>query len=168
MYRNLIGLVAVFAAALLLVGVTFSSVKEDRADFVFVNGSEPKTLDPQKMTGVLEGRIADGLFEGLTYRNNESHLPEKGSAISWDVSPDGRRYVFHMRPEAQWTDGTPVTANDFVFAWKRLQEPEIASEYAYLLHGVRHAEAYNTFGAQALALRGDPKALKDDARQGTY
>src|SRR6186713_1197918 len=98
MYRNLIGLLAIFAGALLLVGVTFSSVKEDRADFVFVNGSAPKTLDPQKMTGVLEGRLADALFEGLTYRNHDSQLPEKGSAISWDVAPDGRRYVFHMRP----------------------------------------------------------------------
>ena len=166
MYRNLIGLVAVFAAALVLVGITFSSVKEDRADFVFVNGSEPKTLDPQKMTGVLESRLAEGLFEGLTYRNGVSQLPEKGAAMSWDVAPDGRRYVFHMRPEARWTDGTPVTANDFVFAWKRLQEPEIASEYAYLLHGIRHAEAYNTFAAQGAALRGDPKADKAAEREG--
>jgi hypothetical protein len=71
-----------------------------------------------------------------------------------------------MRKEARWTDGTRVTARDFAWSWKRLQEPETASEYAYLLHCVRHAEAYNTFGAQVKALRGVPGAEDDVARLG--
>ncbi len=167
MWRTLLGLLAVFGAALGLVVVTFSaSEREQRADLVFVNGTEPKTLDPQKMTGVPEGRLADAVFEGLTYRDNDSHRPLPGSAASWDVSPDGRRYTFHMRKEARWTDGTRVTARDFAWSWKRLQEPKTASEYAYLLHCVRHAEAYNTFGAQLKALRGDPEAKERPARVG--
>ncbi len=167
MWRTLLGLLAVFVAALGLVVVTFSaSGLDERADLAFVNGTEPKTLDPQKMTGVPEGRLADAIFEGLTYRDNDSHRPLPGSASSWDVSPDGRRYAFHMRKEARWTDGTRVTARDFAWSWKRLQEPETASEYAYLLHCVRHAEAYNTFGAQVKALRGVPGAEDDVARLG--
>lgn len=154
MYRTLAGLVVAFAVALALVGLTFSSSAEGRADYVFVNGTEPKTLDPQKMTGQPEGRIADAIFEGLTFRDNETLRPVPGSAVSWETSPDGLRWEFKLRPEAVWSNGERVTAHDFVFAWKRLLAPETASEYAYLLHFVRHAEAFNTFGSQAAALGG--------------
>ncbi len=167
MYRTYLGLLAALVVALVLVGFTFSTDEsKDRADFAFANGSEPKSLDPHKMTGVLEGRIADALFEGLTYRAHESLLPTPGAASSWEASPDGRRYVFHMRQGALWSDGRPVTAHDFVYSWKRLQEPLIASEYAYLLHGIRHAEAYNTFEAQVKSLRGDPSAESPEAKAG--
>lgn len=118
------------------------------------------------MTGVLEGRIADCLFEGLTYRGHDDLLPKPGAAASWEPSPDGRTYVFHMREGARWSDGRPVDANDFVYSWKRLQEPSTASEYAYLLHGIRHAEAYNTYGAQVAALRGDAEGETPAAKEG--
>lgn len=154
MYRTLAGLVVAFAVALALVGLTFSSSAEGRADYVFVNGTEPKTLDPQKMTGQPEGRIADAIFEGLTFRDNETLRPVPGSAVSWETSPDGLRWEFKLRPEAVWSNGERVTAHDFVYAWKRLLSPSTASEYAYLLHFVRHAEAFNTYGAQAAALGG--------------
>ncbi len=166
MYRNLFGILAVFGVAIVLVGLTFSAAAEKRADYVFVNGSEPKTLDPQKMTGQLEGRIADALFEGLTFHDNETLKPVPGMAARWEVSEDAKRWTFHLRPGVVWSNGDPVTARDFVYAWKRLQEPAIASEYAYLMHVVRHAEAYNTYGAQVLDLRGDPKAAEPALRQG--
>lgn len=168
MYRTYLGLLAALVVAVVLVGATFE--KQDastaRADFAFVNGAEPKTLDPHKMTGIPEARIAEALFEGLTYRKHDNLLPEPGAAASWEASPDGRRYTFHMRKDARWSDGSPVTADDFVYSWKRLQEPEIASEYAYILHGIRHAEAYNTFAAQVKALRGDPAATDEATREG--
>jgi len=159
MYRTLVGLVVAFAVALALVGLTFSSSAEGRADYVFVNGTEPKTLDPQKMTGQPEGRVADAIFEGLTFRDNETLRPVPGSAVSWETSPDGLRWAFKLRPEAVWSNGERVTAADFVYAWKRLLAPATASEYAYLLHFVRHAEAFNTFGAQAEALGGPEGAV---------
>ena len=86
MYRTLAGLVVAFAVALALVGLTFSSSAEGRADYVFVNGTEPKTLDPQKMTGQPEGRIADAIFEGLTFRDNATLRPVPGCAASWELS----------------------------------------------------------------------------------
>src|SRR5947207_5471577 len=162
MYRTLFGIVAVFALALVLVSLTFSSTVDTRADYVFVNGTEPKTLDPQIMTGQPEGRIADALFEGLTYRDTATLKPVPGMAASWDVSPDGRRWTFHLRPGVRWSNGDPVTARDFVWAWRRLVDPETAAEYAYLIHMVRHAEAFNTYEAQIKAIRGDPDAKDDD------
>ena len=63
MYRNLLGIALVFALAIGLVGLTFSSTADERADYVFVNLAEPKTLDPQIMTGQPEGRIADAIFD---------------------------------------------------------------------------------------------------------
>src|SRR5262245_57464823 len=166
MRKTLFALLGVFFGALLLVGVTFSSSREDRADYVFVNATEPKTLDPQKMTGQPEGRIADALFEGLTFRENETLQPIPGQAERWESTPDGKTWTFHLRDGIRWSNGDPVTARDFVYAWVRLQEPAIASEYAYLMHFVKHAEAYNTYGAQVAALRGDPEADKPEAKQG--
>ena len=167
MRRNLLGLAAVFAVALLLVSVTFSGTeKDERADYVFVNSTEPKSLDPHKFTGQPEGRIGDAIFEGLTFRDNATLKPVPGSAESWTTSPDGRIWTFKIRAAARWSNGDPVTAQDFVWSWKRLQEPDTAAEYAYLMHMVRHAEAYNTYEAQVTALRGDPESKKEAERKG--
>ena len=78
--------------------------------------------------------------------------PVPGTAESWTVSPDGRRYDFTIREDARWSDGTPVTAHDFAYAWRRLQDPDFAAEYAYILHFVRYAEEYNLYRGQAEAL----------------
>ena len=164
MVRNLLGILAFFAGALLLVALTFSATKEAPADFTYISGAEPKSLDPAIITGQLEGRLADALFEGLTYRDPKTLLPVPGAAASWDISPDGLTWTFRMRPDARWTDGTPVTAHDFAWSWRRLQLPEIASEYAYILHMIRGAEILNTYEGNAQALIGpgdDPPPTAD-------
>lgn len=167
MYRTLFALVAVFAVALALVGLTFStSATEARADFVFANASEPQTLDPHRAKGQPEGRILDALFEGLTFRDPKTFEPVPGAAASYTVSPDGRTWTFTMRDGARWSDGSAVTAHDFAWSWRRLQEPETASEYAAVLHLVRHARALNQYGAQVAALQGDPTAGDEEARVG--
>jgi oligopeptide transport system substrate-binding protein len=152
LYRNLLGIFAVLATTLALVGLTFSSASDSPADFRFINGSEPKSLDPQLVTGQPAFRVVDELFEGLTRRDPRSLRPIPGVAKSWQISPDGRRYVFQLRPEARWSDGRPVTAHDFAYAWRRAQDPATGSEYAYILHMIRFAEAFNTYGSQASAL----------------
>ncbi len=156
--RPAVGLLALPLLALLGIGLTFRASLQDRADFTFVNGTEPTTLDPGLMTGQPEGRIGWAVFEGLTRRDPASLRPVPGVAQRWDISPDGRTYVFHLRADARWSDGRPVTAHDFAYAWRRLQLPELGSEYAYLLHGVRGAEALNRYEAQAEALRGPVRA----------
>jgi oligopeptide transport system substrate-binding protein len=155
MSRGLGGVLLVLGAALALLTLSFRAALPDRADFAFANGSEPKTLDPGLATGEPEGRIVDAVFEGLTRRAASTLRPEPGVAASWTVSPDGRRYEFQLRPDARWSDGSRVTAHDFAYSWRRFLTPSHGAEYAYLLHGVRHAEALHLSRARAERLRAD-------------
>jgi oligopeptide transport system substrate-binding protein len=162
MDRTLLGIFSALAAALLLVGLTFSRSVDPPADLRFNNQTEPKTLDPQLMTGQPEMRLADALFEGLTRRDAKTMRPSPGVAESWEISPDGTRYTFHLRHDARWSDGHPVTAHDFVYAWRRLLDPKLASEYAYIVFPIRGAAALNTFDSHATALETTiSKALSD-------
>ena len=125
----------------LLAGLSLSS--EEPADFTFVSGAEPETLDPALMTGVLESRFASALFEGLTTANPRDLSVEPGMAERWTVSDDGLVYTFFLR-EANWSNGDPVTAHDFVYSWRRVLEPETAASYAYQLYYIKNARAYNS------------------------
>lgn len=113
-----------------------------RADLVFLNGAEPETLDPALITGQPEGRVANALFEGLlTF--DEHGEPQPGMAESWQISGDGRTYTFRLREGLVWSDGRPLTAGDFVDSWRRTLDPATAAEYAYQLHYIRNAKAFN-------------------------
>jgi len=114
---------------------------EKSADLVVVNGSEPESLDPTLLTGQPEERIASSLFEGLT-RFDEKGKIGPGVAESWEISPDGRTYLFHLRPSARWSDGKPVTALDFVASWKRALSPATGASYAFQLYVLKNGEAY--------------------------
>src|SRR3984957_6956644 len=83
-----------------------------RADLVVLNGAEPESIDPAEITGQLDGRIAYALFEGLLHFDRFGH-PQPGIAQSWDISSDGKLYTFHLRANARWSNGDPVTATDF-------------------------------------------------------
>jgi oligopeptide transport system substrate-binding protein len=154
MLRSLISAFIVLVVSLSIVGLTLSKSTGRRADLRFVNGTEPKTLDPDIMTGEPEGRIAEAIFEGLTRLDARSLEPVPGVAESWDITPDGKTYTFHLRNNARWSDGHPVTAQDFTYAWRRLQDPALGAEYAYIMHMVRYAAALNTHQDQATALAG--------------
>lgn len=104
--------------------------------------AEPATLDPAKSTAIPESLVELQIFEGLT-RLDAKDQPVPGVAEKWDVSPDGLKYVFHLRSNANWSNGEPVTAHDFEFAWKRALNPEFASENAYMLFSLKNAQAYN-------------------------
>jgi oligopeptide transport system substrate-binding protein len=106
------------------------------------NGAEPESLDPQFAGGVAEENILNDLMVGLTTLDAAAR-PIPGIAESWTVSPDGKVWTFHLR-KAQWSDGTPVTARDFVFAWHRLLDPKTASRYAYNLWLLRNAKAVSS------------------------
>ena len=114
------------------------------ADFTFNNATEVQTLDPATVTGVPEGRVVKALFEGLTVKDPKTLEPLPGSAESWELSPDGLVYTFHIRDNAHWTNGDPVSANDFVYSWERVLNPMTGADYAYQLWYVRGARAYTT------------------------
>lgn len=89
----------------------------------------PRTLDPSLNTEVPAQRILDDLFEGLTRIAGDGAVVP-GVASSWEHSADGLSWTFHLRPEARWSNGDPVTADDFVYAWRRTVDPATAAEYA--------------------------------------
>jgi oligopeptide transport system substrate-binding protein len=103
------------------------------------NSADPESLDPHKTSTVYEANILRDLFMGLTTEDAKAGtIP--GAAESWTVSDDGKVYTFKMRQGATWSDGSPVTADDFVFSWRRAVDPATASEYAYMLAPVVNAE----------------------------
>lgn len=107
------------------------------------NGGDPGTLDPHKASGDWENRVIGDYIEGLlTESPSAEAIP--GQAESWDISEDGTVYTFHLRDGIQWSDGTPVTADDFVFAFQRLFNPATAADYAYLQFPILNAEAINS------------------------
>ena len=127
-------------ACCLLLG-TGCSPRQQRADLIFINGAEPETLDPALITGQPEGRIVNALFEGLLRFDRQGRsIP--GVASSWEISPDRKTYTFHFRPEARWSDGKRVTADDFVAAWQRTLDPVTTSAYSYQLFCVAGAEDF--------------------------
>ncbi|MCP5128151.1 MAG: peptide ABC transporter substrate-binding protein [Pseudomonadales bacterium] len=107
------------------------------------NGSEPQGLDPHVVTGVPENHILRALFEGLAVKNPYTLEPEPGVAQSWDISDDGRVITFHINPEARWSNGDPMSAEDYVWSWQRLLSPVLGSEYSYMLYPVKNAQAFN-------------------------
>ena len=88
--------------------------------------SEPKQWDPTNNSASISDLIAKQLFEGLTVSTSDGFRP--GIAESWDVSEDGKTYTFHLRRDAKWSDGSPVTAKDFEYSWRRICDPDFASE----------------------------------------
>lgn len=106
----------------------------DKQTLVRNNGAEVQSLDPHKIEGVPESNINRDLFEGLVIGDLNGH-PVPGVAESWD-NKDFKVWTFHIRKDAKWSDGSPVTAQDFVYSWQRLADPKTASPYAsYLQYG---------------------------------
>ena len=104
------------------------------------NGSEPKSIDPQLATENAGSAIIYDNFEGLTTTNAKGEVIP-GVAEKWEVSDDGKIYTFHLRDNAKWSNGEPVTADDFVYAWQRAVNPATGGEYAFILYPVKNAEA---------------------------
>ncbi|QNG59280.1 peptide ABC transporter substrate-binding protein [Metabacillus idriensis] len=107
------------------------------------NGAEPTSFDPVIGFDAVSWNALNNLMEGLT-RLGKDHEPEAATAEKWDISEDGKTYTFHIREDAKWSNGDDLTANDFVFAWKRLLNPETGSGAAFLGYFIEGGEAYNS------------------------
>jgi len=121
---------------------TILSVSAHAATLNIHNGGDPTSLDPQKISGDWENRIDGDIFEGLVTEDPKDN-PIPGQAASWTVSPDQKVYTFKLRDGIKWSDGQPVTAQDFVFAFQRLMDPKTAAQYAYLQYTIKNAEKIN-------------------------
>jgi oligopeptide transport system substrate-binding protein len=108
------------------------------------NTAEPRTLDLQLSTGVPESRILTALFEGLVADHpSDDDTMAPGVATRWEHNEDLTEWTFHLRPEAKWSDGVPLTSADFIFSYHRMLSPGLAAAYAPMLHSIRNAETYN-------------------------
>ncbi len=108
---------------------------------VYNLGADPKTIDPQLNSAVDGSTIIHNAFEGLM-REDENSKIVPGTAEKYEVSDDGTVYTFHLRKDAKWSDGKPVVAGDFEYAWKRALNPKVAAEYAYQLFYIKNGAAY--------------------------
>jgi oligopeptide transport system substrate-binding protein len=129
----------------------FSCQKETQVDratregiLLVGNSAEPKALDFHQVTGVIESKVIDALFEGLVANDAEKDdATPPGAAASWEHNTDMTDWTFKLQPEGKWSDGVPVTARDFVFAYHRLLHPDQAGPYAEMLYFIENAEVYN-------------------------
>jgi ABC-type oligopeptide transport system substrate-binding subunit len=144
--------VACAAAGLLAAGCTASATEEryfgavtppDGQHMRYISGSEPETLDPQLGTGQPESRIYVAMFEGLTDYDPETAVAVPGLAERWDALDGNTNFVFHLRAGLQWSDGVPITAEDFVYTIRRGLTPSLASQNAYMAYDVQYAQAFN-------------------------
>ncbi|HMJ08836.1 MAG TPA: peptide ABC transporter substrate-binding protein [Pyrinomonadaceae bacterium] len=113
----------------------------------YISGSEPESLDPQVPNGQPEARILIALYDGLVEYDPKTMDPMPGIAESWELSSDGTEYLFHLRKTATFSNGDPITANDFVYTFRRGFSPELASRNASLGYSIKYAEAYNSHQA---------------------
>ena len=138
------------------------------------NGSEPQGIDPHVVTGVPEHHILISLCEGLTIPNpnpNDMNGYMAGTAESWSISDDGKEYIFNINKNAKWSNGDPVTAQDFVWSWMRILTASLGSQYPDMLYYLEGAYEYHNgliddfskVGVKAL----DDKTLKVNLKNPT-
>jgi oligopeptide transport system substrate-binding protein len=115
----------------------------DRSQILHLgNMIEPSDLDPALVDDNETFNVVIALMEGLTQYDPRTCLPTPAVAERWEVSADNLTWTFHLRPEARWSNGDPVTAQDFLYAYRRMLSPGLAAEYAYMLFALKNGEAY--------------------------
>ncbi|WP_318521032.1 ABC transporter substrate-binding protein [Photobacterium leiognathi] len=172
MYKNKITQALMMSLGFAVAATSFSSFAAqvpadtklaDKQELVRGNGTEPESLDPQKVSGVPESNVIRDLLEGLVNQDSKGNLVP-GAAKSWETE-DYKTWTFHIRDDAKWSNSDPVTAEDFVYTWRRLADPKTASPYASYIQMTTMANAEDiiagkkapeTLGVEAV----DSKTLK--------
>jgi oligopeptide transport system substrate-binding protein len=113
----------------------------------YVTGSEIESLDPQVGTGQPDARVYAALYEGLVEYHPKNTLPIPAIAERWEINSDSSEFLFHLRKNARWSNGEPITARDFVYTFQRGLSPKLASRNAYLAYYIKYSQGYNTGGS---------------------
>lgn len=106
------------------------------------NGAEIQSLDPHLAGGAVDHNVLSAVFEGLITLDESTLQPRSGAAERWEISPDGRTYRFYLHRHGKWSNGDALTADDFVFSFRRALSPALGSEYKDALFPILHAEAF--------------------------
>jgi oligopeptide transport system substrate-binding protein len=156
------GGLAAFGLALLAAGFANGPAAADTV-IHRVLSADVTSLDPHLVGVTYETEVVADLFEGLTAYGPDAAIGP-GAATSWEVSPDEKTYIFHLRPGLKWSDGTPLTAADFVYSLRRALAPDTGASYSAILNPIRGAQAIaegkvkdlSTLGVEAV----DPVTLR--------
>ncbi|MFA0086173.1 oligopeptide ABC transporter substrate-binding protein OppA [Vibrio sp. 10N.286.49.C2] len=172
MYKNKITQALLLGASMAVAATSFSSLAADvpagtkladKQELVRGNGTEVATLDPHKSQGVPESHVIRDLLEGLVNQDaNGKTIP--GVAKSWETE-DNKTFIFHLRDDAKWSNGDPVTANDFVFSFQRAVDPKTASPYAWYMEYTKMANAKDIVAGKKDKSELGVKALDDHTLQ---
>ncbi len=150
--KNSALMTAIFMAALLLSSCVASSAdsvffgRTDPPDgdvLRYVTGSEPESLDPQIPSGQPEARIVMSIFDGLIEYDPKTMEPIPSLAERWEANSDSTVFTFHLRQNGKWSNGEPITADDFVYTFRRGLNPTVAARNAYLSYVIKYAQGYN-------------------------
>ncbi|MBP2652151.1 MAG: oppA 2 [Firmicutes bacterium] len=136
-------IISILMIALAVGGCSLFNGRQQSKGLRYAVGDEPESLDPRKSTSIAASNIEAQLFEGLTSVDSNNN-PVPAAAERWEVSPDGLKYTFYLRKGLKWSNGDPVTAEDFEYAWKSVLSKELASDYASQLFYIKNGEAYNS------------------------
>lgn len=129
-------------ATTLFAGCGNKSASNANQTLVYNLGTDSETIDPALNEAVDGATVVANAFEGLTRIGDDNNV-KPGVAEKWEISSDGTVYTFYLRKNAKWSDGKPVTAKDFEFAWKRALDPKLAASYAFFLtDNIKNAEEY--------------------------
>src|SRR6185312_9372264 len=143
--RRLVYSIAAFA--LLVPAAVQPAMAQSQPQDLTINAlqGEPDNIDPNRSSFATEAAVIRQAFQPLL-RFDSKLTPQPAAALSYDVSPDGLVYTFHLRPDGRWSDGQPVTAANFEYSWKRILDPKIAAEYAsfFVSAGIVGADDYNS------------------------
>ncbi len=146
MRTSLPGLLAVLILSLAAAGCGKPKTQAEQAarqkTLLLGNGAEPRDLDPQVVIAFTDGNICYSLFEGLTATDEATSSPVPAAAESWTTSPDGLVWTFKLRENGKWSNGDPVTAEDFAYSFRRNLGPKLATEYSYMLWPIKNARAF--------------------------
>lgn len=144
-------LVPVIALVLALAAAVSLDRPLPPADFTYIDRSDVYTLDPQRMSYQHELRRAGAIYETLVTLRPSDCAIQPGVAERWEVSTDGLTYTFHLRADAKWSNGEPVTSDDFRYAWRRAILPDTAADYSGLFLAIRGAREFFNRRSEMLA-----------------
>ncbi len=134
MLRRISFLAFLAATAALVAGCSRRETDVERGNrdgiLYLASGGEPRDIDPTTNIGSAESRIISALFEGLVVFSADGQKVLPAAAERWDISPDGLTYTFHLRDGMKWSNGDPVTADDFLYGFRRVLEPALGAEAA--------------------------------------
>ncbi|MBV9168451.1 MAG: peptide ABC transporter substrate-binding protein [Chloroflexi bacterium] len=143
--RRLVYLTAALALLVPAAALPVHAQQASQAITVNTLQGEPDNIDPNRSSFATEAAVIRQVFQPLL-RFDQNLTPQPAAAESYDVSPDGKTYTFHLRPDGRWSDGQPVTASQFEYSWKRILDPKLAAEYAsfFVDAGIVGADDYNS------------------------